>query len=241
MKILSIGNSFSEDAQRYLAKIADNMGLDAKCVNMCIGGCTLERHYKNMLSGEADYLLQINGKSISDGHSFEEILSLEEWDVITLQEASVRSVNVDNYLPYIVKIADFLRKRCPDAKIAIHQTWGYESGIERIRNLGFESQKEMFSKVKTAVLGAFDAAKLDFIIPSGEVMQSLADMGYKVHRDGFHASRGIGRYALSLCWIESIFGVSTVANGFSDFEEEITAEDIATVEKVVHDMVINAK
>ncbi len=241
MKILSIGNSFSEDAQRYLAKIADNMGLDAKCVNMCIGGCTLERHYKNMLSGEADYLLQINGKSISEGHSFEEILSLEKWDVITLQEASVRSVNVDNYLPYIVKIADFLRKRCSDAKIAIHQTWGYESGIERIRNLGFESQKEMFSKVKTAVLGAFDAARLDFIIPSGEVMQALADIGYKVHRDGFHASRGIGRYALSLCWIESIFGVSTVANGFSDFEEEITAEEITTVEKVVHDIVINAK
>ena len=79
MKILSIGNSFSEDAHRYLAKIADNMGIDIKCVNMCIGGCTLERHYKNMLSGEADYLLQINGKSVSEGHSFEEILSLEKW------------------------------------------------------------------------------------------------------------------------------------------------------------------
>ena len=52
MKILSIGNSFSEDAHAYLAGAAKLSGVDLYCFNMPIGGCPLSRHYRNMLSGQ---------------------------------------------------------------------------------------------------------------------------------------------------------------------------------------------
>ena len=61
IKVLSIGNSFSEDAQRYLYGIARADGVSMKTVNLYIGGCSLERHYRNMLSGNAVYDFQING------------------------------------------------------------------------------------------------------------------------------------------------------------------------------------
>ena len=40
MKILSIGNSFSQDAQRYLYRLAKKAGDTFKTVNLDIGGCT---------------------------------------------------------------------------------------------------------------------------------------------------------------------------------------------------------
>lgn len=44
LKILAIGNSFSEDATRYLHQLANAAGIDTKIVNLYIGGCPLERH-----------------------------------------------------------------------------------------------------------------------------------------------------------------------------------------------------
>ena len=60
MNILAIGNSFSEDATRYLHNIARADGERINVVNLYIGGCTLDRHYRNMLSGARAYELQCN-------------------------------------------------------------------------------------------------------------------------------------------------------------------------------------
>lgn len=47
-QILSIGNSFSQDAQRYLHELAKSEGMDLQTVNLYIGGCSLERHFRNL-------------------------------------------------------------------------------------------------------------------------------------------------------------------------------------------------
>lgn len=46
--VLSIGNSFSQDAQRYLHDLAESKGVDLETVNLMIGGCSLERHFRNL-------------------------------------------------------------------------------------------------------------------------------------------------------------------------------------------------
>ena len=56
MKVLSIGNSFSCDAQRYLHRIAKKDGVQLKTVNLFIGGCSLRTHYLNALQDAAAYL-----------------------------------------------------------------------------------------------------------------------------------------------------------------------------------------
>ena len=233
MKILSIGNSFSEDAQRYLAALGHSMGLEIKCVNLCIGGCTLVRHYNNMLVGTCDYLVQECGSNVREGASLEEILLSDSFDVITLQEASVRSVDYRNFEPYLSELIKYIRKLCPTTKIALHETWGYESGTDRIKNLGFSEHSEMYSAIRSAYARAMTEVGADLLIPSGEVMANLYENGLKIHRDGFHASRGVGRYALSLCWIKAIFGISVKGNEFCDLEEEITVEERKIIQEVV--------
>ena len=53
MNILSIGNSFSQDAQKWLHSISVANGNSFETYNLFIGGCSLETHWnciKNNLS-----------------------------------------------------------------------------------------------------------------------------------------------------------------------------------------------
>jgi len=55
----------------------------------------------------------------------------------------------------------------------------------------------------------------------------------KIHRDTFHASLGLGRYALALTWYATLTGRSVLDNTFSDFDEYISDTDVETVKKCV--------
>ena len=61
MKVLSIGNSFSQDAHKWLHKLAENNGVDLETVNLYIGGCSLGTHWKNAKENNADYEFELNG------------------------------------------------------------------------------------------------------------------------------------------------------------------------------------
>ena len=63
IKVLSIGNSFSQDAHRYLYEIAKNNGTDLKSVNLYIGGCGLHKHFININNDAKAYELEFNGMS----------------------------------------------------------------------------------------------------------------------------------------------------------------------------------
>lgn len=66
VKILAIGNSFSEDAiEQNLFEILEAEGIPAIIGNMYIGGCSLETHLNNARSDAPnyDYRKVVNGKN----------------------------------------------------------------------------------------------------------------------------------------------------------------------------------
>ena len=235
MNILSIGNSFSQDAQRYLHGVAKADGTQLNSFNLYIGGCSLSTHYRNMLSDQKKYTLEMNGESTGFFVSIKEALLNRNWDIVTLQQVSNESPYYETYQPYLNKIAEFVRLCAPKAKIAIHQTWAYEQGSARLNDeLGYKDQADMFKDVKCAYQKAADEIKADLIIPSGEVLQAMLKEGFeKVHRDTFHASRGAGRYALALAWYKTLTGNGIENNSFCDFDEEISREEIEKIKKAV--------
>ena len=202
MNVLSIGNSFSTDAQRYLHSIAKADGCEINSFNLFIGGCSLERHYKNMVSGERAYTLEMNGQDTGFNVSLGEALLNRCWDVITVQQVSQESPFYDTYQPYLDKLIEYVRELAPKAKIAVHQTWAYEQGSERLNNeLKYNDYKEMLSDIVDSYKKAADRISADYVIPSGEVFDAMLENGIeKVHRDTFHASLGFGRYSLGLTW-----------------------------------------
>lgn len=237
MNILSIGNSFSQDAQRYLHRIAKADGCTLNTFNLYIGGCPLSLHYRNMLSGERAYTLQMNGESTDFKVSLKDALLNRDWDVVTVQQASRKSPYYETYQPYLNELVEYVRKCVPKAKIVVHQTWAYEQDSARLEELGYKNHVDMFNDVKEAYNKASEEINADFIIPSGEILQKLIASGIeKVHRDTYHLSYGLGRYAVGLLWYSVLTGNNIKSNAFSDFDEEISEAEIKIAKECVEEL-----
>jgi len=238
MNILAIGNSFSQDATRYIHRIARSDGFDLNVTNLYIGGCPIDRHFRNMISNSRDYELEYNGELTFFKVSLEEALLNREWDYITIQQASHKSYNYDTYQPYLDEICAYIRELCPKAKLLIHQTWAYEDGSARLSDRGYASYQAMFTDVEKAYDKAAKDVKAEFIIPSGKLMEKLLENGVeKIHRDTFHLRRGISRYAVGLLWYALLSGNDIENNTFCDFDEEVTPEEIAIAKKCVKELI----
>ena len=237
MNILAIGNSFSQDANRYLHGVARALGKRIFNANLMIGGCPLERHFRNMMADAEEYALEIFGEPTGFRTSIKKALLSRSWDVVTLQQASHFSAKFDTYTPYIEELARYIRTLCPKAKIYIHETWAYEEGSERLKNNGFDTRAQMFREIKSAYGEAAERIAADGIIPSGEVVERLTELGIeKVHRDTFHINLGVGRYALALIWAKTLLGVEVAACDFSDFDVPVSAEERGIAERAVREI-----
>lgn len=234
MKILAIGNSFSQDATRYLHRMAAENNTVLKTVNLYIGGCSLKTHYYNILEDAKKYLMEFNGFSTGFYVSIKEALMSDEWDYITVQQASHFSYKQESYQPYLNELTAYIKKYCPHSKILIHQTWAYEDGSERLTSRGFETGAQMFSEIEKAYAQAAADIQAAGIIPCGKVLQTcLAEGLERVHRDTFHASLGAGRYALALTWLCYLTGTKPEDVVFTQFEDPTTEEEIQIVKKAV--------
>ena len=236
MKILSIGNSFSDDAHRYLRAIAKKEGVEIETLNLCIGGCSLELHASNIESGAKSYLFHYNGDvECNDLISMEEGITMREWDVVTLQQVSLLSFKEDSFYPHINKVADYVRKKLPNAKIYIHQTWAYENGSPRSFEVtDGKGSGYMLDGIRRAYCRAAEQINADGIIPSGELMELLRIYGAQgIYRDTFHAGLGLGRYAVSLLWFRYLTGTSVINNGFTELDEPVCEESLRIARQCV--------
>ena len=223
IRILSIGNSFTQDPHRYLTALAKAHGVALKCVNLMIGGCSLRTHYLNMLNDSKSYSLEIGGESTGFCVSIAEALSADDWDFVTLQQASHFSCDPLTYAPYAKALADYVRRFCPHAKLLVQQTWAYEKGSERLTSMmGYSEPAQMFAHLQVAYEQMAKDVEAYATIPSGAAMLALSELGEAVHRDTVHASLGLGRYLLSLVWLGTIAGVDFSQDTFEPFDEPIT-------------------
>ena len=214
MKILSIGNSFSQDAHKWLSPVAQSCGDRLEAVNLYIGSCYLEKHWNLFCSGEETYSMERNGEFVRK-ISLPDALRLQDWDVITFQQASPQCGEYSTYQPYLSDLYQAVRSACPNARCYIHQTWAYETDclLEAFGRYD-RSQSRMYQQLKNAYGKA--AEDLDVpVIPCGDAVQYLRRTvpefdpergGMPLTRDGYHLSLLYGRYAAALCWYGILTG-----------------------------------
>lgn len=234
MRVLAISNSFGVDANRYLHQIARSAGVKLDVVTLFIGGCPLDLHYRNMLADRATYDLHFNGFATGFKTSIPEALLSGRYDVVTIQQASPLSPKPETYTPYAEELYDYIKTCQPQAKVLVHQTWAYEDGSARLEATGYETGKAMFADIEKAYQQCHEAIGSDGIIPCGKLMMTLLEKGIeKVHRDTFHASYGLGRFAQGLLWFRKLTGQSVADIAYSDFDEEVPEEQIRIAKEVV--------
>ena len=108
IKVLAIGNSFSQDATRYLHDIAAADGLELKVVNLYIGGCSLNTHINNAVKDLPLYTYELNGKDTGKMISIKDALLADKWDVVTLQQVSHESICYETFQPYLSRLTEYV-------------------------------------------------------------------------------------------------------------------------------------
>lgn len=221
LRILAIGNSFSQDAvEQNLHEIAKADGQELIIGNMYIGGCSLERHYGNALADTPDYDyrkvgtdgVRVNQKKFP----LSKALADEKWDIVTLQQVSGLSGEKMTYEPYLNEMVNYVRKRAPQAEIWWHQTWAYAKGATHGDFPRYDcDQMKMYRAIMECSSRVCDIYGFG-VIPSGTAVQNLRATRDRENctRDGFHLNHTIGRYLAALTWYEALTGRSVLGNPY---------------------------
>lgn len=241
VRILAIGNSFSQDAvEQYLHELAEAEGISTIIGNMFIGGCSLERHVKNARDNAPAYAYRkigTDGKKREKGKmSLETVLADEDWDYVSLQQASPFSGMYETYEASLPELIEYVKARLPKkTKLMLHQTWAYASTS---RHSGFKNyncnQLTMYQAIADAVKKAAKANKIKIVIPSGTAIQNARTsfIGDHLNRDGYHLDVKIGRYTAACIWFERIFKHNVVGNPYTP--EGLDEARKAVAQKAAH-------
>ncbi len=243
VRVLAIGNSFSEDAvEQNLHELGEASDIDIIIGNLYIGGCTLERHWLNAQRDSAAYRYRKVGL---DGRTAEQqdtrisfALQDEEWDYVSLQQASGFSGQFSSYEPYMDSLLVYVGSLCPKAKMLWHQTWAYatDSTHEDFPRYDNDQQK-MYESIITASHEAVKIGNFKKVVPSGTAIQNARTsvMGDTMTRDGYHLNLVWGRYIAACTWFEVLTGKKVVGNSY--YPSGMTPEQVNIAQKAAHNAV----
>jgi hypothetical protein len=233
IRVLAIGNSFSEDAiETHLYDLVKANGQKIIIGNLYIGGATLAQHVKNVKENSNAYSFR---KTDAEGNkttiantSIVTALASERWTHISFQQESSNSGKFDTWSASLAELYDYVAPRAKNenVKFILHQTWAY---AKNSTHAGFDNynkdQMQMYNAIVDAVNKAKELVDIDMIIPVGTAIQngrtSIVEDNFT--RDGYHLSIPLGRYLAACTWYESLMETNIVGNsykpqGLSDFE-----------------------
>jgi hypothetical protein len=240
VKVLAIGNSFSEDAiEQHLSALARAEGLNVIICNMYIGGCSIERHVENLRGNKPEYRYRkfdVNGKLTEKwNHTLEAALAEEDWDYVSLQQVSQNSGIPESYV-LLPELVDYVKARVPeDAVLMFHQTWAYAPKSNHGGFVNYDrDQMKMYEAIVKTVNQEAPKVGIKLIIPCGTAIQNArtSALGTDLTRDGFHLSFAHGRYIASCTWLEAVLGVNPIGNDYCP--EGMTPEECKLAQKAAH-------
>ena len=259
VKLLAIGNSFSGNTTHFLPGIVTAAGDKLIFKHIMIGGCPLEKHWKN-----AEAFQQ--GSTNAQARAWAALTS-DKWDFVTLQQYSMHSYKVETYRPFAKQLHAYIKAQAPSAEIVIHETWAYREDEPLFKD-GF-TQQDMYWDLRKAyetiaaelgcrvlpVGDAFENARRDpawkgvFPDPNFDRKKAqppaLPDQTHSLNKgyawagkalkfDGHHANTA-GEYLGAAVWYEFMFGHSVVGNSF--VPPGLNAADVAILQRIAHQTV----
>jgi len=213
LKVFAIGNSFSDDAvEHFLYDLAKAGNKKIIIGNMYIGGAPIVLHVKNAADNKKAYSyrkINLNGeKNVTKDVSLEEAITSENWDYISLQQASPFSGQYDVIIKDLPKLISYVQSLAPAAKLIYHQTWAYQHDS---KHTGFakygNNQMTMYKSIMDATKRIDKSKSFAFIVPAGTAVQNArtSSIGDHYTRDGFHLQLTYGRFTAACAWYEKLF------------------------------------
>ncbi len=227
IKVLAIGNSFSDDAlEHYLYQIGAANDDTIMIGNLAIAGASLEMHYNNSLCDATAYSYRkiVYGvRTVSDDVTLKNGLMDEEWDYISLQQVSHLAGRYETYFPYLPHLMRYVRShtRNPDVKIILHMTWAYAKNCTHPGFAAYgNNQEDMYAAILKTTSKIATEFNIPIVVPAGNAIQNArtSSLGDTLCSDGFHLEPTYGRYTAACTWYEVLTGHCVVGNTFKPDE-----------------------
>ena len=233
IKILAIGNSFSEDAlEGYLFDIMNGEGINVVIGNMYIAGCSLERHWNNALEDRSEYNYRkiVNGiKKERENVRLSQAIVDEDWDYISFQQASHFSGMYTTFEMYLPLLVEYVKGKNDNrnTQYVLHQTWSYANNSTHDGFMNYNNdQRKMYKDIVTSISKSANLAGIEIVVPVGTAVQNgrTSFIGDNFCRDGYHLDYQIGRYTASCTWAAELFGLNITSSHF--IPTSLTLEEI---------------
>lgn len=251
VKLLTIGNSFADNSTRFLSGISRAGGKDLLIFRANLGGHSLQQHVKYLQDFEASsdgsqgraYKGDTDPPTGKKGEmSLREILLMQPWDIVTIQQVSHLSPLVESYHPDAGVLIDYIRRYAPQAQILIHETWAYPEDCPRYGDPKYPHLKNpqvMYQNIQAAY-GKLSAETGLKIIPVGAAFQAelSAPNPIRLHRKADIHANASGEYLGGAVFYEMLFQDSVESNSF--VPPDVSPEDAKVLRRIAHETVAKA-
>ena len=258
LKILGIGNSWTLNATTYLGEILNGLGINVEIGVSYAGGATLQSYWNNIKNNIPAYEFHrfVNGawSRPEDKLIYKDIVSADNWDIITHQQQSGNGGVYSSFQPYLNDIIEYEKKYMSLYPIFfMHATWAYPNGYinEQFEEYYQSNTETMYN----AILSAYNQAMIDEniinVMPSAPMVQQVRTLGIPdiyTADGGSHLSTN-GQFAVACVWAETIlrkyFNQEVVA-GISIENSQykpssLSEENAATIRTLAKTIVENIK
>lgn len=234
MNILCVGNSFSRDTVEHIGEIAKSAGMtDFRFANLYIGGCSINRHFRNATENLAEYSYTCTTGGAWEGGetvSIADALKDGPWDIISIQHGTgdkSRYTSPESYenLPALIQyIKDNYGK---PVKIAFNMAWVGEPDRAHHEIVSYGGDTELMYRKLTEVTEQVVLPLVDFLSPAGTAIQNLRTcVDKKLTRDGFHLSKDLGRFTAGVTFLKTLLDpdlskITWCPEGVSEEEREL--------------------
>lgn len=234
LKVLAIGNSFSNNTTEYLYDIAKAEGISEVVIGrLYISGCTLAKHVENAQSNAPAYTYYKNNSgswNTIESASLEYALKDEQWDIITMQQGSGTSGKKESYLGVVDQLVQYVNenKTNPNARLVWHMTWAYQEGSTNTAFSGYKNdQMTMYNGIIDAVQQAIDpSGYFAAVIPVGTAIQNARTsfIGDNLTRDTYHLNE-LGMVIGGYTWYTAFTGKPLESISLTEVTAALTLSD----------------
>lgn len=234
LKVLHIGNSFTENSTVYLSNMVQRAGINTR--DMCLYKCNrgggsfstfidcwndndVKGYYVSKILGGITLPIA-SSATPNDGSNIRKVFTDCKWDVIVIQQVSNYSHkyefwNQNHAGGHLPELIDLIRTYQPQAAIGInmvHAAYNYNSNTNNLYQLIADSYHQF----------CIDYG-VDFIIPYGTAVQNIRQSSintteYGFSNDKLHLASGIGQYVACATYFETLiaprYGVSIMGNSY---------------------------
>jgi hypothetical protein len=248
LKILAVGNSFSDDAMEYLYQMLEQAGVrEIVLGNLYHAGCSLEQHLDFAVNDkpEYEYRKNVDGSwKTVDNYVLCNAVFDEEWDYITFQQTSKTCGLAESYAP-LTELIDYIESLDVKAKFVWHSTWAYQQDSTHKSFPNYDnSQQKMYDMTIGCLTSQIETeSRIDFTIPCTTSVQNARTsfMGDTLTRDGYHLDKNIGRYIAALTWCCKFTGASATDITYNPAPEIISESMLAAAQEAVNNAIKTPK